>query len=73
MMTTNTVMPMTKICRSLSRNFGYALTDKKKAGKNFLKSIGKDPMEVIKRQKVLVIELSVGGYMEVIFPMLNNW
>ena len=71
-MTTNAVVPMTKICSSLSRNFGYALTDKK-ASKNLLKSAGKDPMEVIERQKCLIIELSVGAYKEVVFPMLNHW
>ena len=66
------VAPMTKICNSLTRNFAYELSDKK-ASKNLLKAASKDPFAVIEHQKCTVFELSVGAYMEVVFPLLSQW
>ena len=62
---------MTKVCNSLSRNFAYTLSDKK-ATSNLLKSAEREPIEVEEKQKCIIYHLSVGAYMEIIFPFLKQ-
>ena len=62
----------TRISNSLSRNFAYTLSDKK-ATTNLLKAAAREPLETLEKQKCMVYDLSVGAYMKVVFPLLNDW
>ena len=64
--------PMTKISNSLTRNFAYTLSDKK-AITNLLKSASREALEVDEKQKCVNYNLSVGAYMHVVFPLLQEW
>ena len=62
----------TKISNSLSRNFGYKLSDKK-AKSNLLDSAAREPFEIIERQLCSMLFFSVGSYLEAVFPTVLSW
>ena len=70
--TNQTIATTTKISNSPSRNFAYILSDKK-ATANLLKSASRDPIEIDEKQRCIIYNLSVGAYIEVIFPLLKEW
>ena len=47
------LQPVTRISSSLSRNFGYKLSDKK-AKSNLLKGAAREPFEVDEKQKCIM-------------------
>ena len=69
---TQAILPMSKINNSLTRNFAYKLSDKK-ATSNLLKAASREPLEFDEKQRCTVLLFSVGSYMKVAFPTLNEW
>ena len=64
--------PVTRISNSLSRNFGYKLSDKK-AKSNFLKAAARESLEIDEKQKCTMFLFSVGSYMESVIPSAIQW
>ena len=62
----------TSLTNSLTRNFGYRLTDKK-ATANFLKAASKEAFELDEKQKCIILVFSVGAYMKCVLPVIKEW
>ena len=64
--------PKTKISQSLSRIFGYRLSDKK-ATSNLLKSASREPFEIEEKQKCSLLLFSAGAYVRTVLPLISEW
>ena len=74
---TNKVMeniqtPVTRISNSMSRNFGYKLSDKR-AKSNLLQGAAREPFEIVERQLSTILFFSAGSFLESVIPSVLAW